>query len=295
METDQVTERGIVLSTSDLKEYDRRLVVLTQNLGKITVFANNARRPNGRFGAISQSFAMGRFVLHPGRGTYSLREAEVEEPFRELADDPERYATASYVTELTEYFTRENLPAKDELNLLYVTYKTLLKYELSPDAVRAAFVIKLLHVEGVAPVMETVRDHEGNVFDRDVSDKELLDNEALDNETSDKEVFDKSASGGDPGSLIKYLNIRAGGLVLLPPGRGNRSVIPLSDAAVYGMQYIYSRPIGATFSFKTTEEVEKELLIIADSLVKELVDQELKAAGILREMREFRDLLRNNG
>ena len=280
MELDQVTERGIVLSTSDLKEYDRRLVVLTENLGKITVFANNARRPNGRLGAISQSFAMGRFGLHPGRGTYSLREAEVEEPFRELADDPEQYATASYVTELTEYFTRESLPAKDELNLLYVTYKTLIKAELSPDAVRAAFVIKLLHVEGMAPVMEMVMDH-----GQDLSDKEV----------SDDQVSGKDTAQRDPGSMIKYLNIRAGGLVLLPPGKGNRSVIPISDTAIYGIQYIYSRPIGATFSFKMTEELEGELLSIADSLVKELVDQELKAAGILREMREFRNLLRNNG
>ena len=270
MELDQVTERGIVLSTSDLKEYDRRLVVLTENLGKITVFANNARRPNGRLGAISQSFAMGRFVLHPGRGTYSLRDAEVEEPFRELADDPEQYATAAYVTELTEYFTREGLSSKDELNLLYVTYKALLKGGLSPDIVRAAFVIKLLHVEGVAPVMEMILDH-------------------------DEESAGKEVPASESGSMMKHLNIRAGGLVLLPPGKGNRSVIPVSDAAIYGMQYIYSRPIGATFSFKTTEEVEKELLFIADSLVKELVDQELKAAGILQKMREFRDLLRNNG
>lgn len=154
MPEEQLREHGIVLYSSLYGEYDKRLVVLTEGLGKITVFSNGARRTNSRLGAASQSFVMGRFDLRPGRGTYTLTGAEIEDSFRELTMDPEQYATAAYVTELAEYYTREGISGRDELNLLYITYHALLENALSPDVVRSAFVYKLLHIEGEAPGVE---------------------------------------------------------------------------------------------------------------------------------------------
>ena len=94
---------------------------------------------------------MGRFRLRPGRQSYTLTEAEIEQSFLKLTEDVERFASASYCCELTEYFTREGLGGKDELNLLYVSFLALLEERLSPEVIRAAFGIKLLDIEGEYP------------------------------------------------------------------------------------------------------------------------------------------------
>ena len=139
--------RGIVLSVSQLGEYDKRMVVLTEQLGKITIFANGARRQNNRFTAVAQSFTMGRFQLRPGNQAYTLTGAEIERPFLELSGDIEGYTSAAYCCELTDYFTREGVGGSDELNLLYVTFLALLEERLPFSVIRSAFALKLLHIE----------------------------------------------------------------------------------------------------------------------------------------------------
>ena len=146
--------RGIVLSVSQLGEYDKRMVVLTEQLGKITIFANGARRQNNRFTAVAQSFTMGRFQLRPGNQAYTLTGAEIERPFLELCGDMEGYTSAAYCCELTDYFTREGVGGSDELNLLYVTFLALLEERLPFSVIRSAFALKLLHIEGEAPEMQ---------------------------------------------------------------------------------------------------------------------------------------------
>ncbi len=140
--------RGIVLSVSQLGEYDKRMVVLTEQLGRVTVFANGARRQNNRFTAVAQSFTLGRFQVRPGKQAYTLTGAEIQKSFLDLTQDVESFASASYCCELVEYFTREGVGGKDELNLLYVTFLALLEKRLRPPVVRAAFAVKLLDIQG---------------------------------------------------------------------------------------------------------------------------------------------------
>ena len=145
---DELCVRGIVLSVSLLGEYDKRMVVLTEQLGKITIFANGARRKNSRFAAVTQSFTLGRFHVRPGRQSYTLTGAELERSFLDLTPDMERYASASYCCELMDYFTREGVGGRDELNLLYTAFHTLLEGRLVPRVIRSAYAVKLLDVEG---------------------------------------------------------------------------------------------------------------------------------------------------
>lgn len=148
---DNIVVQGIVLDTSLIKEYDKRLVILTSKLGRITVFANGARRKNSALTAASQKFVMGEFTVRPsGQNAYSLVSASIKDTFLELSYDLEKMAYASYACELAGYFTREGMGAMDELNLLYVTFKAILNEAPSISLIKSAFEIKLLDIEGLA-------------------------------------------------------------------------------------------------------------------------------------------------
>ena len=65
--TDRVTYTGMVIKCSDVKEFDKRLVILTREMGKIVVFARGAKRPKSALVPASRIFAYGEFELYPGK------------------------------------------------------------------------------------------------------------------------------------------------------------------------------------------------------------------------------------
>ncbi len=151
---DRITTGGIVLDMAPQGENNRRLTLLSDTLGRVSVFANGSRRENSPLSAASQRFAMGQFTLARGFSAWQLESARLSETFWGLSADLEKMCLASYFADLAGYFTRENLAAKDELNLLYVTFRTLLREDADLISVRAAYMLKLLDVEGVGMDME---------------------------------------------------------------------------------------------------------------------------------------------
>lgn len=151
-----VTVRGMVLSVMPIGEYDRRMEILTDSLGRISAFARGARKPSSPLVSASRVFAFGEFDLYEGRSAYTVQAARISNYFEELTTDVELMYYGFYFLELTAYFTREGLEAAEALKLLYQSLRALNVKSLSHPLVRAVFELKTLEINGICPPLQTI-------------------------------------------------------------------------------------------------------------------------------------------
>ncbi len=151
MSTGGIELQGMVLMAAPAGEYDRRIVLLTKERGKITAFARGARRMGSALSAATVPFAMGAFRLYEGRSAYTCVSAEIRNYFQKLKTDYIGACYGAYFMEFADYYSRENLEAADTLNLLYVSLLGLEKEEIPNDRVRYAFEVRLMVQGGEFP------------------------------------------------------------------------------------------------------------------------------------------------
>ncbi len=148
---EQVSVTGMILKTEPVGEYDRRVVILTRERGKITAFARGARKQGSRLLASTNPFCFGNFRLFAGRTAYSVGEASISNYFEGLREDFTAACYGMYFLEVMDYYTRENSDEKEMLKLLYQSLRALLHQGLSNRLVRYIFEIKALALNGEYP------------------------------------------------------------------------------------------------------------------------------------------------
>ena len=72
---------GMVIGSMPIGEYDRRIVLLTREMGKISCFAKGVRRPGSPLMAATDLFCFGQFRFYAGRNSYTVTEAEISNYF----------------------------------------------------------------------------------------------------------------------------------------------------------------------------------------------------------------------
>ncbi len=142
---------GMVLKVEPIGEYDRRLVILTKEKGKISAFAKGARRPGNRFMAATNPFCFGKFHLYQGRMSYTVQEIQIDHYFESLRTEFEKAYYGMYFMEVADYYTRENNDEVMMLKLLFQSMKALVHPSYDEKLVKAIFEIKAIVVNGEFP------------------------------------------------------------------------------------------------------------------------------------------------
>ena len=234
---------GMVLSAMPVGEYDKRIVMLTKELGKITVFARGARRPGNLFMAAANPFCFGTFEIFEGRNSYSLAKTDIKNYFRELAEDLDCACYGFYFLEVAAYYSQENMGGTDVLNLLYVSLRALLKPALDKKLVRRIFELRFQVLSGEYP----------NVF--------------------------SCMKCGTKDQLFYFSFSRHG--ILCPDCLKNERAIPLDASTLYALQFIETVPLEKLYTFQVTDAVFFKLDEIISRYIKENREHSFKSEEML--------------
>lgn len=236
---------GMVLSAATIGEYDKRVVLLTRERGRISAFARGARRPRSPLSASTEPFTFGEFYIYRGRDSYSIEQVEVTNFFPELRKNLDHLYMALYFCEVADYFTREGMDATAELNLLYLSLRALTVPSLSETLVRYIYEFRMLLIEGEAP-----------------------------------RIFECIQCGGTRD--LHHFFIRESGIVCdaceqTLTGIDRQIGITLSETTVYTMQRILSSPVEKLYTFTVGDKILAELEQVVGRYFKVHTDREFKS------------------
>lgn len=241
--SERVALTGMVLKSAPSGEYDRRLVLLTREYGKVTAFARGARRPKSALQAATGLFVFGTFEAYEGKTAWNVVKAEIREHFLEIAKDLDLTAYGCYFLEAADYFCAEGNEAQEQLNLLYVTLRALIKGKVALSLIRRIYELRTLFYNGTYP-----------------------------------EVF-SCVSCGNKDRLERF-DYSGHGLLCADcdtEGKGIR----LDPAAVYALQYIISAPLEKLYSFRLADHVFRQIDQIIDRVFQSYVERPFNSTAFL--------------
>lgn len=240
----QITVTGMVLSATPVGDYDRRVVLLTKERGKIAAFARGARRTNSSLLGVTSPFSFGEFVVYEGRTSYTLMSASISNYFSELRTDVEGAYYGFYFLDFAGYYAREANDETELLKLLYQTLRALTNVHIPDRLIRCIYELKAVCINGEGP-----------------------------------QVFE-CVSCGSREENMKF-SVRKGGMVCRKCESHVPDAVAVGTSTLYTLQYIISSKVEKLYTFAVKEEVLLELENLIRNYLNVYVGRSFKSLEIL--------------
>lgn len=251
-----ITLNGIILRAVNYKESDKILTVLSDDLGKITVKAQGARRKGSKYMSISQPFCYSEMTLFEKDGRYSINEGFVREQFYGLCQDIEKMALASYFAAVIESEEAEDTPLNNDVMRLALNSFYALERALYPaPIIKAAFELRYMAMCGYSPDIPAC------------------------------------ASCGDMGHG-GYINTESGMLFCkgcLP--HPTRNDYFLDEEALLAARYVLSCDIQRLFSFKLPEKSMADFMVFTEGYLIAKTERSYKTLDFYRSLFDIEGVL----
>lgn len=243
---DKIELTGIILSSTTVGDYDKRLVLYTKERGKITAFAKGARKPNSPYMGISEPFNFGVFTLLEGYDAYRLLGGEIREYFLDVKNDIEGICYGTYFCDILEYLCVDGIGDIQILNLIFVTLKALQKPDIPNPLIRCIFELRILQMDGEGMVAFTCA-------------------------VCRKKEHLKAFSLQENGMVCDACTLRS-------CGRN------LTESTIYTIQFILSTPLDKLYSFRVAPEVMQELSVVTEAYFQKHVTKKFNSLEILTSL-----------
>ncbi|MCT4543553.1 MAG: DNA repair protein RecO [Vallitalea sp.] len=241
----EIKTKGIVVSEMPIGESDKRIVLITKDKGKITVFARGARKTNSKFLAGSQIFSYGEYILYKGKSSsYNLQQVELIESFHSIRRDINVLVYGLYILEFCQYTIEENAPNNALMKLMLKTLQVLVKGIIDYDLIMRIFELKAMSYIGYTP----------NVI--------------------------KCGNCGLEDDNYNFSTI-LGGIVCTTCSNHQKNIIKISNSTIFTMRYILSTPINKLYSFNVESNILQELKIITNQFIEYHLNHKFKSLDFL--------------
>ena len=235
--------KGLVIRTTDLSESDRLIRLFSDQLGVISVYANNSRSLKSRYMAAAQLFCYGNYLLYRKGDKYWLREAELKENFFGLRSSIEKTALASYFCDvLSEAGTTD-----PDVALLRLTLNSLWALEhgsADPGRIKLCFEMRCAAELGFMPDLSGCTECG--------SDEGELYLDVLEGVCTCRECREYAAS------------VHREGNVIVEGEETRRPVLILSPGVRAALRYVMGCPLEKIHSFRIQPSDEEPLSVSAE-------------------------------
>lgn len=137
----QYTTEAILLAVRNFGEADKIVTFFSRDLGKIRAVAYGCRRMKSPLAGGMQVFSCLRLTAAQGANLDTIRQCETKLPHKELREELECMAYASFLAELTAQLCPERHPEADIYDLLLTAFRLLAQKNPRLVALTAAYRI----------------------------------------------------------------------------------------------------------------------------------------------------------
>ena len=230
---------GIIISETNLGDYDKMLTMLTPGIGKISCVAKGARRPKSALLAGTQFLCFGNYMMYKGSNTYNINSCDTIEVFYNIRTDLDKLNCAVEIAKIIRDVTEENENCYKILQLYLNTLYVLSETDKNPELIVSIFKMKLLCFLGYTPRI-----------------KECVNCKSAEN--------------------IRYFSIKDNGFKCENCGKQDKGALIMSESTVSAIKYIIMSPAKKLFSFNLKDESLNELKLITKLYFNEKLEKEYK-------------------
>ncbi len=239
-----IKTKGIVIAIANSSDNDKILTVLTEDLGKISVFCKGAKKNKSALLSIAEYLAYSEMLLYKSSNeNYSLNSAESLELFYNLRMDIEKLNYATLMAKIIYDSTDENQYTSEILKLLLNSLYVLSNTDKNMDLILSIFEIRLLALLGYAPIVNAC-----------VNCGEAM-----------REKMNEF-----------YFSIKDDGVKCEACARPDKGAIKLSKTSFMALIYILTAESKKLFSFEVPQDSIDELKLLAQIYTTEKLEREYK-------------------